>query len=637
MAAASPPPACSTAEQDPEIARGAETGEITEPGASPAPPTPPTPSTPGRQALPVADFPEVRRYAAHLARRRGRELGLTVVLFALAAVAGLFGPRLFGALIDDVQRGTTAGHVDVIVGLIAVFLVAQTVLTRYAKLAAGRFGEGVLAELRENFVGRVLELPLSVVERAGSGDLLSRSSRDVDALSQAARFGVPTTLVAIVTTLLTVVALALVSPWAMVPLLVIVPPIGVALRWYLRRVPAGYLAESARYADMTDGLAETVDGARTVEALGLQRRRLERTDADIRRQFAAERYTLYLRCVFWPTAESCYIVPVALTLLLGGLGYVHGWFSLGQVTAATLYSQQIMGPIDEMLAWADQLQVGGASLARLLGVAGVPADRQASGARPDGEDLEAADVRYSYVPGREVLHGVDLSVRAGERLAMVGPSGAGKSTLGRLLAGIHGPTAGSVAVGGVPLVELPLGELRGQVALVNQEHHVFAGTVRENLVLPRPDAADAEIRDALAAVDALAWVDALPQGLDTPVGAEGHTLSPAQAQQLALARLVLADPHTLVLDEATSLIDPRAARHLERSLAAVLEGRTVIAIAHRLHTAHDADRVAVVEDGVIAELGSHEELVAAGGAYAGLWESWHGRGETAAERSRPGD
>ena len=582
--------------------------------------------TGGREALPVASYPEVRQYAGHVARNRGRDLTLTVGLFALAAVAGLFGPRLLGSLIDSVQHGTTSGHVDTIVALIALFLILQTVLTRYAKLAAGKFGEGVLAELRENFVARVLELPLSVVERAGSGDLLSRSSRDVDQLSMAARYAVPTTLVAIVTVLLTMGALALVSPWAVLPLLVIVPPIGVVFRWYMRRAPEGYLAESARHADLTDGLAETVDGARTVEALGLQQHRIRRTDEDIRRQFAAERYTLRLRCVFWPTTESCYIVPVALTLLLGGLGCVHGWFSLGQVTAATLYMQQIMGPIDDMLAWADQLQVGGASLARLLGVAGVPADRQASGEQPEGEDLRATDVRYSYVPGREVLHGVDLSVRAGERLAMVGPSGAGKSTLGRLLAGIHGPTGGSVAVGGVPLVELPLGDLRGQVALVNQEHHVFAGTVRENVVLPRPEATDEQVREALSAVDALTWVDALPDGLRTAIGTEGHSLSPAQAQQLALARLVLADPHTLVLDEATSLIDPRAARHLERSLAAVLEGRTVIAIAHRLHTAHDADRVAVVEDGVIAELGSHEDLVATGGAYAGLWDSWHGRG-----------
>ena len=231
----------------------------------------------------------------------------------------------------------------------------------------------------------------------------------------------------------------------------------------------------------------------------------------------------------------------------------------------------------------------------------------------------------AYTPGRDVLHGVDLTVGVGERIAMVGPSGAGKSTLGRLLAGIHPPRTGSVTVGGVGLTELPLTDLRGHVALVTQEHHVFVGTVRENLALAVDDvASDAKLLAALDAVDACEWVLALPEGLDTVVGSGGRHLTPPQAQQLALARLVLADPHTLVLDEATSLIDPRAARHLERSLAAVLHGRTVIAIAHRLFSAHDADRVAVVEDGRIAELGSHDELVAAGGAYAALWRSWHG-------------
>jgi ABC-type multidrug transport system fused ATPase/permease subunit len=576
-----------------------------------------------REILPVADRKQVRAYARRLTLRYPRQLTIALTLHGLAAVAGLVVPWQLGGLVQDVQYGAEV-NVAVVAAAIGGFLLLQGALMRFAVLASAKLGEKVLAELREEFVDRVLGLPLSTVERAGAGDLITRTSRDVDSLSRTVRKAVPETLIALVTFLITVGALFLVSPLLMLPMLIAGPVIWVSTRWYLKRARDGYLLENAAYADMTDGLAETVEGARAVEALGLQARRRSRTDGDISRSFAAERYTLGLRTVWFPAVELGYVIPVVPTLLVGGLFYTNGWVALSQVATATLYAQQLIVPLDRFLMWIDELQVGGASMARLLGVANVPDDRAAGSSRPSGELLEASDVRYAYREGRDVLHGVSLTVRPGERLAMVGPSGAGKSTLGRLLAGIHGPRTGSVSVGGVPLVDLPLDELRGHVALVTQEHHVFKGSLRDNLLIARPDASGAAVRQALEAVDALDWVLALPAGLETEVGSGGLAVSPAQAQQLALARLVLADPHTLVLDEATSLIDPRAARHLERSLAAVLDGRTVIAIAHRLYTAHDADRVAVVEDGRISELGSHDDLVAAGGSYAALWTSWHG-------------
>ncbi|MBF9128189.1 ABC transporter ATP-binding protein [Plantactinospora sp. S1510] len=586
-------------------------------------------------ALPVADAVQVRQYARVLIRRHPRALAGALGLHALAAVTGLAAPRLIGDLVEGISQGVGTVTVDRIALAIAGFVLAQAVLMRFAHFASARLGERVLAELREEFIERILALPLSTVERAGTGDLLTRTTRDVAALSRTVRFAVPETLIAVVTAFFVVGAVLLTDPLLILPGLVAAPVLWLSTRWYLRRATPGYLAENAAYSDITDGISETVEGSRTTETLRQQARRRARTDGDIGRSYQAERYTLFLRTVYFPIAETGYVLPVVATLVLGGWFYIEGWATLGEVTAATLYVQQLMDPIDRLLSWLDELQVGGASMARLLGVARPVADGAASaGEQPVGKQpgkeqlrerrLAARDLRYAYQQGRDVLHGVTLDLAPGERLAVVGPSGAGKSTLGRLLAGIHRPRTGSVTVGGVPLADLPLADLRAEVALVTQEHHVFLGTLRDNLTMARPDATDERVREALAAVDALDWAEQLPAGLDTMVGSGGHPLSAAQAQQLALARLVLADPHTLVLDEATSLIDPRAARHLERSLAAVLRGRTVVAIAHRLHSAHDADRVAVMEDGRITELGSHAELVAAGGSYAALWRSWHG-------------
>lgn len=589
----------------------------------------------GQQILPVAGPRQVRGYVRGVLASDRRELSVVVGLYAAATAAGLVAPRMLGEIVTDVQHGASAGRIDVLAGIIAVSLIAQACLVRFGALAGAKFGEGLLARLREDFVDRVLALPLSVVEQAGSGDLLSRSSRDVSSLSRAARYALPATLTAALSVLLTLGAVGLDAPLLLVPCVLVALPVGLASRWYLSRATAGYLRESAAWAQMTESLAETTEGARTVEALRLGRARCCRADADMAASYAAERYTLRLRSVYLPAAEASYVLPIAGTLAFGGFLYLHGIVTIGQVTACALYATALVRPMDELILWLNHLQTGGAALARLLGIADVPADREPAKARPRGAELVAGAVTHSYRPGgRDVLKSVTVRVRPGERIAIVGPSGAGKSTLGRLLAGISAPARGRVTVGGVELTRLPLDELRSRIALVSQEHHIFRGSLRDNLTLGRPAASDEQVHAALAAVEATAWVQAVPGGLECAVGSGGTALSPARAQQVALARLILSDPHTLILDEATALMDPRSARRLERSMAAVLDGRTVVSIAHRLHVGHDADRVIVLEDGEIREAGTHRELIAAGGAYAALWQSWHGAPRAAGESGR---
>ena len=577
--------------------------------------------------LPIASTATVRATASRLIRQHRRGLAAVLALHTLAAVAGLAGPALIGVIIDGVT-----GHridipgIDVIALVLLVAVLCQAALTRFAQRQSMVLGEGVFATLREEFMATVARLPLSTVEAAGTGDLLSRTTNDIQSVAQTVRFGVPRILVAGVTAVLTVVAAFVVNPAVAVAMFTGVPLLVVATRWYLKRSGPGYQRQLASYATLGGTISETVDGVRTIEALSLAPTQRAKIDAALRERRESEWYTLGLRSWFFPSTDISFLLPVVVVLVWGAFLVSTGAATVGAVTAVALYAMQLVSPIDELISWLDEIQVGTTALSRIIGVADVPEDRHATGEQPADEHLLADDVRFSYREGMEVLHGVTLDLGIGERLAVVGPSGSGKSTLGRLLAGITEPTSGRVTVGGVRLVDLPLDDLRGHVALVTQEHHVFVGTIADNLSLARPSAGRDELARALRVVDALGWVAAMPRGLDTVVGSGGVVLTPAQAQQLALARLVLLDPHTLILDEATSLLDPTAARDLERAMSRVLEGRTVVAIAHRLHTAHDADRIAVVRDGHIEELGSHDELVGSGGVYAELWNSWHGGG-----------
>ncbi|MBZ9599618.1 ABC transporter ATP-binding protein/permease [Streptomyces erythrochromogenes] len=605
------------------------------PGADAAAPDPAPAEAPGAGRLPLAGRAEVRAWTAVFLRGEAPRLALTFGLFAAALAAGLVGPRLLGHLVESVKDGTTTGHVDVLALAFVAILVGHALLARAARTQATLLGERVLARTRENFVSRVLRLPLSEVEAVGTGDLLSRATTDADRLNESIRQAVPRIALAAVTLIFTFAAILLTSPLLALGLLAGVPFAVLSTWWYRPRATRAYERLLAEEADVLAVTHETTRGAATVEALGLGPRQLRRHGAAVDRVVRTRRRTTWLQTIWFPSLDLATMVPMALTLLIGGLAYQRGEVGLAELTAVVLYVQALGEPLNDLLTWTDELQIGNAALRRILGVERLPREEPVTPPPSDGHAIRLEGVHFGYGPGpsREVLTGVDLDIAEGERLVVVGASGAGKSTLGKLLAGVHHATRGTVRIGGADVAGLPVDRLRREIVLVTQEQHVFTGTVRDNLLLAvgaaheeegedRGGAADPRLWEALDTVLLADWVRSLPHGLDSEIGHGAALVSPSHAQQLALARLLLSDPHALVLDEATALLDSTASRRVERSLAALIEGRTVISIVHRLDSVRDADRIAVMDAGRIVELGSHEELLSAAGAYAALWHSW---------------
>ncbi|MDP9801316.1 ABC-type multidrug transport system fused ATPase/permease subunit [Arcanobacterium wilhelmae] len=571
--------------------------------------------------LPIATNRTItRRLLALLAHFKG-EFAFVIAIQLVMAAAAVVTPWVIGATFDAVAAGKGGDVVRWYVGVLAAAVVLQSLTAWLADYKARVLGQKVFNLLRVQLVETITHLPLSVVEAAGTGDLLGRTTADVNRVEFFIRSGLSRLMVVSIQVIATVVAAFLVAPAVGIVVVVSFIPLAIVLRKYLRRTVAGYLASSALMAEFSGDITETVEQSATVDALRMKRARMGRFMVLLEESWNNERYTSWMRVIYVASTVMVLCAPMILAVLWGAWMVGLGLATVGAVTSVALYAQQLRWPLDEFGWWIDELQFASVALARIFGVGEVAPDRVATASAPDADDVVIEDVSFSYRDGRPVLRNVSLDIRPGERLAIVGPSGAGKSTLGRLIAGVNAPGSGSITVGGVEVTRIVEKELHSTCALVTQENHVFAGTIADNLRFAKAAATDVELQRALEIVDA-GWVALLPDGLETKVGSGQKDLTPSQAQQLALARIVLLDPSIVILDEATSLLDPTAARSAEQAMNRVLDGRTVISIAHRLYTAYDADRVAVMVNGQVRELGSHEELVATGGEYASLWHAW---------------
>ncbi|MGW0567420.1 ABC transporter ATP-binding protein [Streptomyces tauricus] len=595
-----------------------------------------------RELLPTATQARTRAAVRELVRPHRRLALAGFAMMVVATAVGLLVQPLLGRIVDLVADHRPPGSITQPVVLLVLVALAQGATTVLGLSLVARLGETVLAQLRERFVEKALRLPLEQVEKAGAGDLTARVTRDVSVVGEAVRSALPELARSLLAIVLTLAAMAALDWRFFLAALIAVPVQASTARWYVRNAVPLYAEQRIATGSQQQQLLDTIAGAGTVRAFRLEE---EHTARVTRRSSAAVELTLRgVRLVlnFYNRLHVAEYAGLAAVLVTGFLLVRGGSVSIGTATAAALYFHSLFTPVNQALVLLDDAQSATAALARLVGVADQPSPSQPSlfktplaeptASEPSASGPSAAHgtvtvtgIDHAYEPGRPVLHGVDLTLRAGERVALVGVSGAGKTTLAKLIAGVHRPTSGSVHVttdDGVPREGLP-------VALVTQETHVFAGPLADDLRLARAGATDDELRTALAAVDALDWAGALPDGLDTVVGDGGHRLTSAQVQQLALARLVLADPPVAVLDEATAEAGSTGARLLEQAADRAVEGRTALIVAHRLTQAATADRIVVMDGGRIVENGTHDELCAAAGPYASLWAAWSGTRATA--------
>ena len=557
-------------------------------------------------------------------------LGLVVV----ETVAMQAGPLLTQIGID---RGIREGSRSTLLAVAGLYLLAVVLNAGASALRiawTGRVGESLMFDLRVRIFSHFQRLSVPFFTEEKAGRLMTRMTSDLESLTQLFQDGLVQMVVQGLTiVVVTVILFTMDVQLAAVTLLVVVPGM-IGLTWWFRGASLrSYGIVRDRIADVLSHLAESLSGIRIVTAHNRQRHNIVEHANVAGDHRAANDETARVSAIYGPSVEAIGIAGQAFILLVGGRMVLDGELQIGELAAFVLYLTAFFAPIQQMVQLYDTYQKGQSSVTKLRELLGtepsVPESPRAVELPPVRGEIRFEDVTFAYAPGRPVLVDVDLTIAAGETFALVGATGAGKSTLAKLVTRFHDPAQGRVLLDGHDLRDVTLTSLRRQLGVVPQEAFLFGGSMRDNIAFARPEATDEEVLEACLAVGIDDLVERLPQGIDTPVHERGVALSSGERQLLALARAFLARPRVLVLDEATSNLDLRSEARIEHALDVLLEGRTAIVIAHRLATAMRADRIGVVDGGRIAELGSHDELVAAGGRYAAMFATWEAHTGTA--------
>lgn len=579
-------------------------------------------------SLPVAPARRVRAVVLPLLRRHAGMAVLVALAGLVSALCGLVAPWVVGGFVDELRPGADLGPVVTGAVLLVVAGAVGAIATWLGAWWIGKLTEPAVASLRERVMDSALAVDSAVIEEGGRGDLVSRVAEDSREVSEAAGGILPLFVQSAFVVLVSAGAMTALDWRLGLVGLIAIPMYYLTLRWYLPRSGPIYREERAAFGVRSQRMLGAIGGKDTLSAYEAEAAELARIDAAS--AHARDLSIGVFRFLTSAFSRNNRAEAVVLAALLS-TGFVLAWngeVTAGPVATAVLLFHRLFSPIGALVGLFDQIQSAGASLGRMVGVIDVaealPERTGGAGLSAGGPavGLELRGVGHAYDEGRTVLADVSLRIEPGTVVAVVGATGAGKSTLAQIAAGIIAPSGGTVEIGGASLRDVSERDLRSRVAMVSQEVHVFSGSIDDNVRVSRPEADDDAIGRALAAVGALTWVDVLPEGRATRVGDGAHRLTPMQEQMLALARLLLADPDVVVLDEATAEAGSAGAQDLDRAAQGVLRGRSALVVAHRLSQAVAADEILVMKHGRVVEHGTHAELVGAGGQYARLWEAW---------------